>query len=71
MGTGGRSPFKKFEVGDGPCIRPPNSSRSSVFVCAAKYELTKQRCHEGIVCSEVEPFWQEEGHIRYIISDLQ
>jgi len=25
---------KKFEVGDGPCIRPPNILRSSVVRCA-------------------------------------
>ena len=28
----------KFEVGDGPCIRPPNILRSSVVGCARKYE---------------------------------
>ena len=32
----------KFEVGDGPCIRPPNISRSRVIGCVAKYELTKK-----------------------------
>ena len=31
-GLGDGSP--KFEVGDGPCIRPPNILRSSVVGCA-------------------------------------
>jgi len=35
-GTGERS-ASKFEVGDGPCIRPPNIL-SSVVGCARKYE---------------------------------
>ena len=42
-GTGGRPP-PKFEVGDGPCIRPPNILRSSVVGCARKYEQSKERC---------------------------
>jgi len=33
---------KKIEVGDGPCIRPPNIWRSSVIGCVAKHELTKK-----------------------------
>ena len=40
-GTGGTAP-KKFEVGDGPCIRPPNIFRSSVVGCVRKYELSKK-----------------------------
>jgi len=32
----------KFEVGDGPCIRPPNILRSSVVGCARKYEKSKK-----------------------------
>src|SRR6218665_702415 len=42
-GTGGTAP--KFEVGDGPCSRPPNILRSSVcqFVrCARKREQSKK-----------------------------
>ena len=38
---GGTVPLK-FEVGDGPCIRPPNISRSSVMGCAGKYEVLKK-----------------------------
>jgi len=34
----------------------PNISRSSVIGCIAKYELTKKRCHEGMLCSETEVF---------------
>jgi len=30
----------KFEVGDGPCIRPP-ILREVVIECVTKYELTK------------------------------
>jgi len=36
----------KLEVGDSPCIRPPNISRSSVVRCVRKYELSKKRCHQ-------------------------
>jgi len=39
----------KFEVGDDPCIRPPNISRSSVIGGVEKYELTKKKCHECFV----------------------
>src|SRR6218665_1110898 len=34
---------KKFEVGDGPCIRPPNILRNSVVGCVRKYELSKKK----------------------------
>jgi len=37
-----RSPKKKLRWGDGPCIRTPNISRSSVIGCVAKYEQTKK-----------------------------
>ena len=42
-GTGGTVP-KKFEVWDGPCIRPPNifRSRPSVVGCAWKYGKSKK-----------------------------
>ena len=39
--TGGRSP-PKFEVGDGPCIGPPNILRSSVVGWARKLEESKK-----------------------------
>jgi len=39
-GAWGRSP--KFEVGDGPCIRPHNISRSTVQYFSSKFELTKK-----------------------------
>jgi len=42
-GTGGTVPLK-FEVGDGPFIRPPNILSSSVVRCARKYEQSKERC---------------------------
>src|SRR6218665_2950885 len=32
----------KFEVGDGPCIRPSNILRSSVVGCVRKYEKSKR-----------------------------
>src|SRR6218665_1415105 len=60
-GTGGTVP-PKFEVGDGPCIRPPNISRSSVIGCVLKYERGKKRCHEIIFCSEIEVFRKEKDH---------
>src|SRR6218665_1156371 len=46
---------------------PSNISRSSVIRCMAKCELTNKRCHEGMFCSEIEVFRQENGHICYII----
>ena len=58
-GTGGTPP--KFEVGDGPCIRPPNILRSTIMGSEAKYELTKKRCQGGIFLSEIEVFGQEKG----------
>ena len=39
-GTGGTVP-PTFQVGDGPCIRPPNILRSSVVGCARKNEQSK------------------------------
>src|SRR6218665_3117001 len=66
-GLGGRPP-KKFEVGDGPCIRPLQFLRSTVMGCEAKYELTK-RCQGGIFLSEIEVFCQEKGII-YVINQI-
>jgi len=40
--TGGTVP-SKFEVGDGPSIRPPDILRSSVVGCAQKYEQSKEK----------------------------
>ena len=33
---------QKFEVGDGPCIRPPNTLRSGVFGCVRKHGMSKK-----------------------------
>ena len=70
-GDWGDAPQKIRGGGDGQCIRSPNILRSSVIGCVSKYEPTKKRCHEGMFCSEIEVFWQEKGHMCYIISDLQ
>jgi len=54
MGTGGTAP--KFEVGDGPCIRPPNiwrSSDCSVIGNVGKYE--QQKTKTEIFC-EIDVF---------------
>ena len=60
----------KFEVGDGPCIRPSNISWSSVIGCVWKYELSKKSCHEGIFCSGIEVFRKKAiCVIYYKISD--
>ena len=44
-GTGGPS-TPKFELGDGPCNRPPNILRSSVIGCLEMYELSKKGVQE-------------------------
>ena len=61
----------KFEVGDDPCIRLPNILRSSVIGCVWKYELSKERCHEGIFCSEIERIFLKKRsiYVIYHISD--
>jgi len=46
-------------VGDGPCIRPPNISRSTVIGCEAKYELTKERSSGRISGGQKEGFGQK------------
>src|SRR6218665_991405 len=51
LGDWGTVPQKKFEVGDGPCIRPPNILRSSVVGCALKYEQSKRKWHKVIFMS--------------------
>jgi len=58
-GDWGDGPSQKIEVGDGPCIRPPNIFRSAVMRCEVKYELTKKRCQGGIFCCEIEVFGQD------------
>src|SRR6218665_3084438 len=57
--TEGRSP-PKFEVGDGPCIRPPNILRSSVVGCARKYEKSKK----GVFV--VRKGSCTKGHVRHL-----
>src|SRR6218665_626574 len=39
----------KFEVGGRPVHPSPNILRSSVIGCVRKYEVSKKRCHKGIV----------------------
>ena len=58
--TGGDGP-KKFEVGDGPCIRPPNILRSSVAGCARKYEKSKKKGVTKELFSEKEDFLVKKG----------
>src|SRR6218665_2726186 len=41
-GDWGDGPPQNLRWGDGPCIRPPNISRSSVVGCAQKYEKSKK-----------------------------
>src|SRR6218665_187061 len=50
-GTGGWSLVPpKFEVGDGPCIRPPNILRSTVIGSGAKYKVTEKGVKEEYFC---------------------
>ena len=58
----GRTVPQKFEVGDGPCIRPPNISRSSVIGCVWKYQLGKNGVMEDFFCSELDFFRKEKDH---------
>ena len=60
-GNWGTAP--KFEVGYGPRIRPPNILSSSVIESVAKHEVSKKRCQEENVCSEIDVLYQEKGHI--------
>ena len=64
-GTGG-TVLPKVEVGGRPMHPPPNILRSSVIGCVAKYELAKKRCNGVIICSEIEVFREEKGHMLYI-----
>src|SRR6218665_169757 len=73
----GRFP-QQLQVGDGPCIRPPNILRSSVVGCARKYEQSKKRCHkgnsgcsceEGVIydidrCKKIRKIWEKKGKVR-------
>ena len=59
-GTGGRSP-SKFEVGDGPCIRPPNILRSIVLSGARE---STNRVKKGVIkklFSEIGVFLMKKG----------
>ena len=64
-GPGGTGSPPKFEMGDGPCIRPPNIWRSSVIGCVQKYELSKKNVSSRIYLSEIEVFLVKKGS--YII----
>ena len=44
----------KFEVGDGPCIRPPYIWRKSVISCEGKYEVTKKGEMKAFFYCEIE-----------------
>ena len=59
LGRLGDGPLK-FEVGDGPCIRPPNILRSSVVGCARKYEQSK-KCVIEELFSEIGIFLVKKG----------
>ena len=61
-GLGDGPPKKKCEVGDGPCIHPPNILRSGVVGCARKYEQSKRWCHQGIILG-ARGFFVKKGHI--------
>jgi len=58
-----RTVLPKNWGGDGPCICPPNISRSgrTVIGCEAKYELSKKWSQGGTLCSEIEVFGEEKG----------
>ena len=60
---------QKFEVGDGPCIRPPTILRTTIIGCEAKYKLPKRRFSGGISSGEIEVFGRKRIN-RYCISDL-
>jgi len=48
-------------LGNDPCIRPHNISRSTATGCVWKYKLSKKRRHQGIFCSEMEVFLVKRG----------
>ena len=69
--TGGRSP-SKFEVGDGPCIRPPIFREVGLVLsdaCESK-KWVKKGVMKEFLCSEIEVFHKEKGHI-CCISDVR
>ena len=72
-GTGGTPPKNKFEVEDGPCIRPPNTLRSSVIGSVAKNELSFKKGVKEDMFSEIDAFRKGKGDICYIcyISDFR
>src|SRR6218665_3483833 len=57
---GGRSPRN--------LIPTPNILRSSVSGCVSKYKVSKNRCHQGIFCSETEVFLVKKAPYIYILS---
>ena len=64
-GTGETAPT--FDVGDGPCIRPPNILRNSVVRCVRKYELSKKGVMKEF-CYEIELFREERAvYVKYHI----
>src|SRR6218665_3853812 len=68
---GGTVPPKKFDVGDGPCIRPPNILRRSVVGCARKYEqskkgvfLVRKGSYTTFNIVMIRKIWEKRGKIR-------
>jgi len=51
----------KFEVGNGPCIRPPNILRPTVIGFEATRELTKKTSSGGILGCEIGVPGEEKG----------
>src|SRR6218665_2899472 len=67
--TGGTVPPKKFDVGDGPCIRPPNILRRSVVGCARKYEqskkgvfLVRKGSYTTVNIVKIRKLWEKKGN---------
>jgi len=54
----------------GPCIRPPNSSRSSVIGCVRKYELSKKVGHQGIFLKKIIELFSCQERAMYVIYNL-
>ena len=53
LGVSGGTVPSNLRLGDGPCIRLTNISRTTVIGCEVKYELTKKRFSEGIPGGEI------------------
>jgi len=73
---GGRSP-PKFEVGDGPCIIPPNIFSSVVGWCARKSEQSKKGCfsceervkYDILHSKDTENVWKERENPKNLVDD--